>query len=267
MPTQPNHYDRLFSLMDHWKEYEYTTSDSDMERFSVWLNKRAREQKRGSEQIKEQEHGQAQAIFQQDTSHFTPINSASHSAPASTLPNTLAGLEELAQTDTLEYYKRIPVEGQIGALLSRMSRFLQFYMKKVFEGTAISSVVEFGILACASELGSPKKIEVINFNLIEKTTGTEIIKRLVRSGLLDEFDDTQDKRAKRVRITKTGQDLLDGLLGKLFMAGMITTGNLDHQQKLTLAAMLNELNHFHNDIYYNHSDADLQTIIEDNIIL
>jgi DNA-binding MarR family transcriptional regulator len=59
------------------------------------------------------------------------------------------------------------------------------------------------------------KIQLIERNGHEKQTGTQIIKRLLEYGLIEEKNDSEDKRSKRLNITEKVKIISTVLLKKL----------------------------------------------------
>lgn len=255
--THKNHdkYDTLFELMHLWQEYEAgrPNQNGDLEQFSVWLNKRVSGTKR-SEMVTA-------------APHSVLSTSPAERHTQQPFEATLNGVSEIQASEMMDFHRYIEPNVRISILLGRLSRFLTFYMKKVFAQSDIGSIMEFGILACVETLGTPKKIEVIHYNLIEKTTGTEMMKRLVKLGMLEEFDDTEDKRSKRVRITVKGTAFLESIRMELWQAGLIVTGNMPLEKQQELADMLDYLNNFHDAIYFNQHDASIEEIVEKNLLL
>ncbi|WP_258931879.1 MarR family transcriptional regulator [Flavobacterium oreochromis] len=66
---------------------------------------------------------------------------------------------------------------------------------------------EFTYLYRIIDESSLTKMQLIERNAHEKQTGIEIIKRLVKNDLLEEFPDDHDKRITRLRITQKGEKL------------------------------------------------------------
>jgi len=96
---------------------------------------------------------------------------------------------------------------------------------------------------------------------MEKTSGTEIINRLLKLGLISQFNDDEDKRSVRINITALGREQLFRILPKMRMVSQIVTGNLTDKEKLTLAYMLRKLDSFHNEIYKRKKDVDLTDLL------
>lgn len=54
-------------------------------------------------------------------------------------------------------------------------------------------------------------MEIIDLHNLEAPSGIEIIKRLLRNKLIEEFADEEDRRAKRIQITKKGAEELESI--------------------------------------------------------
>ena len=112
---------------------------------------------------------------------------------------------------------------------------------------------------------SLSKTELINKNVHEKTTGMEIIKRLLRMGLISQFDDDLDKRSQRVAITEKGKYTIFSILDKMEDVSKIVSGNLSDLEKHTLKQLLEKLDHFHYDIFINDRQTELSDIIASRV--
>jgi len=104
---------------------------------------------------------------------------------------------------------------------------------------------------------SLSKTELIVKQVMEKTSGTEIINRLLKLGLVEQYNDDIDKRSVRVKITLTGRMELVKVLPQMNNVSKVVVGNLNETEKGMLAYMLRKLEHYHNDIFLNKKDAEL----------
>ncbi|MCU0426206.1 MAG: winged helix DNA-binding protein [Candidatus Kapabacteria bacterium] len=253
-------YEHIINLMSLWQEFEEHEQSQDMKRFSVWLSRRTSSAVQLQERMKSVlEVEQKQVLNNLADALRTKVENQYREA----MP-VLASKEE--REEVMHYYRHLPLNSRISALLTRMNRFASFYTKKAFAGLEITSAQEFGILACIQGLGTPTKTEVAHYNLLEKTTGTEILKRLLKLGFIEEFDDENDKRSKRVKITQSGNDVMESAVQRLWELSEIVVGNLSEPQKHDLATMLEELDHFHSNIYFNESALQLDEIITKNVL-
>lgn len=96
-------------------------------------------------------------------------------------------------------------DGMLMKLIGRIHKLHVFYASAAFEGTSLGQLEEFGLLATIQQRGNPKKSELIYSNLLELSSGTDMVNRLKYKGLVKEFDDKDDKRSKRLSLTPLGE--------------------------------------------------------------
>jgi DNA-binding MarR family transcriptional regulator len=143
----------------------------------------------------------------------------------------------------------------ISILLALMYRYARSYIKKALRNSPFQTADEFSYLITLMTFKSLTKSELINKQVMEKTSGTEVIKRLVNHGFINEFNDPSDKRSKRVAITGSGKRAIFDILPAMNTVSGIIAGNLARNEINTLAYLLKKLDYFHNDIYLNRHAA------------
>lgn len=222
-------YDTILQLIMLWQEFEQLNSSSArLEDFSEWMHGRLRAEKHHQTERSEPIPHQAGEI--QRTGAFPADGTLSH-----------------VRTDT---------DGTISILIGRMWRYSKMYLKKAFEGQAISSIDEFALLAAImqhEQAGeAPTKSEVYISTLTEVTTGSEIMRRLEKAGLVEEYTDTKDKRMKRVKLTANGTRAFFQAAQQMGAASKIVAGTLTDNQKLDLITLLTLLDTFHSKMYIEH---------------
>lgn len=150
----------------------------------------------------------------------------------------------------LEFYKQMPLERQFLTLLSRASRFIDFYIRKALEDTKVNSRLEFQFLISIKEMGEPRKTDVIYFNLTEISTGVETLKRLQNRGLIMDFADKQDKRIRRLVLTKLGNTVINEALKKFnILDNLVHSFGTEKDWKSFTPALL-KFNEIHNRFYH-----------------
>lgn len=152
----------------------------------------------------------------------------------------------------------------ISILIVLMFRYAKSYIKKALQNSEIKSADEFSYLITLLNHSNLSKTELINKQVMEKTSGMEIIKRLVKLGLMEELQDENDKRSIRVALTQQGKAALWQILPQMQMVSKIVVGNLNESEKNTLAYLLRKLELHHNDIYSNQKDSTLNDLIAGN---
>jgi len=104
------------------------------------------------------------------------------------------------------------------------------------------------------------KIQLIEKNGHEKQTGTQIIKRLLEAGFLEEKNDAFDKRSKRLNLTELGQKTFHKSVEKVNQTSKILSGKLDDEEKNQLLKILKKLNEFHGHLYTEYRNTAIKEI-------
>lgn len=154
------------------------------------------------------------------------------------------------------------IQAGLGQLVTSMYRYAKLYSKKAMEDTPLSGVDDFGYLITVFVNGEMTKSELIIRNVHEKPTGMEIIKRLIKQGLLAQYDDPKDGRSQLVNITESGKSVLLPLFGKMRQVEELAKGNLDDTELQVLLYLLNKLHGFHYEVFTHEKNIDLDKIKE-----
>ncbi len=154
----------------------------------------------------------------------------------------------------------------ISILIVLMNRYAKWYIKKVLRNSQLQTPDEFSFLITLLTYDSLSKSELITKQVMEKTSGIEVIRRLLKKGLIIESADENDKRSIRVSITKAGREEILRMLPFMSQVAKIVVGNLSAQEINTLSYLLKKLDYFHNDIYINKRGQPLSEILSETLI-
>jgi len=165
-----------------------------------------------------------------------------------------------------EEYKWIKDESRstsidISILIVIMYHYAKGYIKKALKESCLQTPDEFSFLITLMTYKSMSKSELITKQVMEKTSGSEVIRRLIKRGLIVESADEKDKRSIRVSITKTGREEIIKTLPLMGDVSEIVVGNLSVEEINTLSYLLKKLDYFHNDIYNNKRGLSLNEIL------
>ena len=141
-----------------------------------------------------------------------------------------------------------------------LSRYLKFYLHKVLSDTNLGTEGEYSYLMVLSRFESLNKTELNNMNIFEKTTGTDIIRRLVKKGFVIEYEDPDDRRSKRVKMSEKGFQILSSVLPALGKVSALLSSPLSTDEKMMLNNYLDDVNSFQENIFLNHRSDDLDTL-------
>jgi DNA-binding MarR family transcriptional regulator len=126
-----------------------------------------------------------------------------------------------------------------------MGRYSRFYTKQALVGSKLSTADDFVYLAVLFKYGSMSKTALIQYNIQEKTTGVEVIKRLLKNGFISQSNHETDRRSKQVSISEKGQRELFSVFGKMDKVSQMIGGDLTQNEKILLLGLLKKLNDFH----------------------
>jgi DNA-binding MarR family transcriptional regulator len=93
-------------------------------------------------------------------------------------------------------------------LIWKLNKILRHYSKPIFDAVELNNHDEFAILTQIHLKEECSKKEAIAANLIDRSTGIDMIKRLIKRGLVLDRVDPNDGRARLVRLSEAGEGLL-----------------------------------------------------------
>lgn len=154
-------------------------------------------------------------------------------------------------------------ENEICKQVLLLSRYSKLLIRKGLSQFPDLANEEFTYLYRLKDEPFLTKIQLIEKNGHEKQTGTQIIKRLLEAGFLEEQNDENDKRSKRLNLTKLGEETFQKSMNKVNMTSELLSGRLSTEEKSEFLTILKKLNEFHAHLYSAHKNSDiaeLQTI-------
>jgi len=149
----------------------------------------------------------------------------------------------------------------ISILIVLMYHYAKGYIKKALRDSFLQTPDEFSFLITLMTYDNLTKSELITKQVMEKTSGSEVIRRLIKKGLIVESADENDKRSIRISITRSGKEEILKILPLMSEVSEIVVGNLTAEEINTLSYLLKKLDYFHNDIYINKRGHPLSDIL------
>ncbi len=169
---------------------------------------------------------------------------------------------EADNSDTPNLQNHETPEIAIGRLAAWLYRYAKSYSNHVLEGQLIGNIDEFTYTMHIFFFGQQTKSELIASMIHEKTTGMEIIRRLVVKGILSESDDPNDGRSKRLNITDIGRRAAFPVLGQMEKVSQLVGGLLTPMEKRLLVQLMQKLADFHEHIHKNERLFNLDAFLE-----
>ena len=170
--------------------------------------------------------------------------------------------EKAENTPLTENIGNYALEVEISTLVICLNRYSRLLIKKGLIKFPQLVSEDFTYLYTLMDVESMTKIQLIEKNVHEKPTGLEVIKRLLKHGLVDERNDEIDKRSKRVFLTDKGKALFFATIEQMNKVALIVSGNLTHNEKTQLHTLLKKLEDFHNPIYLSHKEISIDQLVE-----
>jgi hypothetical protein len=154
------------------------------------------------------------------------------------------------------------IEAEIGKMVICLHRYSRLLIKKGLMNFPELVSEDFTYLYTLMEVESMTKIQLIEKNVHEKPTGLEVIKRLLKHGLVGERDDEMDKRSKRVFLTDKGKALFFATIEQMNKVSLIVTGNLTMEEKNQLHTLLRKLEDFHHPIFLSNKPISIDQLVD-----
>lgn len=154
------------------------------------------------------------------------------------------------------------LENEIAKQVILLGRYSKQLIKKSLEKHQDLVNEDFTYLFRMMDYESLTKMQLIEKNAHEKQSGIEIIKRLVRNGLLSESPDVNDKRSTRIAVTQKGRQVFAQAMNDITLVSKIMCGKLDDSEKETLLVTLKKLNVFHHTVYTNFRNDAPEEIVK-----
>lgn len=126
--------------------------------------------------------------------------------------------------------------------MSKIARFIELVTKKIFEGLPINNLIEFNFLYTANKSNAYNKKDIISKQMVEYSTGVDILNRLTRLNLIETSKDVIDKRNKKLRITSEGKKVILDAILCMHEVYELAFGNLSAHNIESLSNLLNVLN-------------------------
>jgi len=130
-------------------------------------------------------------------------------------------------------------------LMALQNRHYRTYAKKALNDSDLSSPEGFSFLYHLNLVDSYRKMELIKMHHLEPPSGIEVLKRLLKRGFIEEFDDPDDGRAKRINITESGKRKIKEILPKMEQVFSRMSADMSTGEKMHVISFLKNMNNFH----------------------
>ncbi len=154
-------------------------------------------------------------------------------------------------------------DGLLLKIIGRINKLNMAYANKALEGTGLNQIEEFGLLLTIRQEGSPKKTETIYANLFELSSGTDMLNRMKKRGLIREVNDKEDKRSKRLELTAKGEKTIEQSFGRIRKNAQMLVNDLAEDDKELCIQLLKNVEIKFSALWPQHKAKDFDEIYKD----
>jgi DNA-binding MarR family transcriptional regulator len=152
-------------------------------------------------------------------------------------------------------------ETDMTILFTLLHRYVKHYTALALEECDLGSADEFSFAVVLMTYPSLSKTELIRLNAFEKSSGMEIINRLIKKGWMEQTPGEDDKRTQRIRITDSGRKKLLVVMHEMEKVGQIVAGNLSVSERNSLHYLLRKLEHHHHTVRSQFKNPTLNELV------
>ncbi|MCO6462469.1 MAG: winged helix DNA-binding protein [Saprospiraceae bacterium] len=149
-------------------------------------------------------------------------------------------------------------------IISRISRLNQIYASKALKETGLRHLDEFSLIQTIGLSGSATKSEIIYSNLQELSSGTDLINRMIKRGLIREYPNPDDKRSKLVSLTAKGKEVNRKSAEKMIKLFELFTSDLSEEDINLCIQLLKPTEMQFSDLWQNNKGKTLEEVTRDN---
>jgi MarR family transcriptional regulator, lower aerobic nicotinate degradation pathway regulator len=134
---------------------------------------------------------------------------------------------------------------EVAILVTRLYRYLGISVGPQLKKLGFTKEHEYNFLYQVSRMDRPNKNDLSKENMMELSTGRDIIRRLKIKRLVEEKEDPNDRRAMLISLTSKGKKLLTKSFSMMAESFKDFLGDLTTTEQEELVWLLTKLNHYH----------------------
>lgn len=153
-------------------------------------------------------------------------------------------------------------EGLLMKIIGRIARLGLLYSNLALQDTGLNQIEEFGVLATILQLKNPTKITVINANLLEVSSGTDLLSRMKKRGLIREQNDLSDKRSKRLSLTAKGERITKECAARITQNSQMLFHGLSYDDKERCISVLKHVEMKFSSLWPEHKSLSFDEVYD-----
>ena len=129
-------------------------------------------------------------------------------------------------------------------LITKLQKYLGLYIKPAITRLGFSREHEYNFLYQVSRMDKPTKNSLSKENMVEFSTGRDVIRRLIDRKLLKEKPDPDDKRAMHLTLTSLGKKTLEKSYDQISGSFTDFLGGLNSKEQSQLILLLGKMDRY-----------------------
>ena len=130
---------------------------------------------------------------------------------------------------------------QAAIQITKLQKYLGLYIKPVINRLGFSREHEYNFLYQVSRMDKPTKNSLSKENMVEFSTGRDVIRRLIDRRLLMEKPDPDDKRAMLLTLSSLGKKTLEKSYEQIAESFTDFLGGLNSKEQSQLISLLDKM--------------------------
>src|ERR1700748_2420629 len=129
-------------------------------------------------------------------------------------------------------------------LITKLQKYLGLYIKPAISRLGFNREHEYNFLYQVSRMVKPTKNSLSKENMVEFSTGRDVIRRLIDRKMLMEKPDPEDKRAMLLTLTSLGKKTLEKSYDQISGSFTDFMGDLNLKEQSQLISLLEKMNRY-----------------------
>lgn len=146
---------------------------------------------------------------------------------------------------TLKSLPPLDTDSMFMMTVTRATLAFWVYMRIALKDTPLPSIESIMFCSALNNLGESRKSDVINYAMLEISTGSDILNRLIKKGFIHQRVDANDKRSKLLTLSSSGITALKKCYKKAQLARELFLADITEDDKKLVAHILDPVQEKH----------------------
>lgn len=152
------------------------------------------------------------------------------------------------------------IQGQMLKTIGRIAKLTMMFSASALKGTGLKRLEEAGLVFYIFSLKNPKKSETVYSNLIELSSGTEMLNRLIIRGVIAEHPDKEDRRSKRLSLTAKGEKIAEKCFTQIRKVARMMTLDMPEDDMALCLKLIEGIDQKFSEIALRHRDKGFEEV-------